>query len=112
MTIQVYQGNQLQLEFTLRDQDGNLLDLTNAAVVFAAKAKLEDDDPIFSHACTIDSPGTLGVARYMLTADDTAAAGLFKAEVRATFPPAVEGQPSTIVTAWQGDLLIVEDVLE
>ena len=93
MTTQVdeiFLGDTPEYEFTLEDDDGDAIDLTNATEVrFAAKPELDSQIPDnlaqFNRTCSIDAPATAGICRVTLTIGDTDQAGRYIAEVQVKF---------------------------
>lgn len=103
--IQIYRGDTPKFSFSVKDAAGAEFDLTNAKVYFAAKQS-GASEYLFDLECTItDVPG--GLCEIRLTATHTGTIGTYRAEVEVR----VTDGPSTYVyTAWQGDLVIKDDV--
>ena len=71
------------LSVTLKDADGNAVDLTGATVVF--NMNNEDDEQVIDRgACTILVAAS-GTVKYSWSAADTATAGYYTAEFEVTY---------------------------
>ncbi len=107
MSESVFKGDTPTFEFTLKDDAGAAIDLTNISTIkFIAKSSLglADGSAIFDKTCTVSVPATAGICTVTLIAADTATVGIYKAEVELRFTD------GTIVTASQFILEIVDDV--
>ena len=86
MTIQkLYQGDfGFNLNFTLKDADGDAIDLTNATSVDFKLIKKDGTVLKTSGACTINEPKTLGTCFYAVLATDFDEVGEFTYQIQIT----------------------------
>lgn len=107
MSEQIVKGDTPTFEFTLTDDAGAAIDLTDVSTIqFIAKTSLDlpDGSAIFDKACAVVAPATGGICNVTLTAADTATVGLYRAELELRF------NDGSIVTATQFLLEITDDV--
>lgn len=71
--IEIIRGDDVELEFTFTDIDGNAVDLTESTVFFTVKkyAKDEDDDALIVKDFDFVGTGTSGILTLWLEAEET-----------------------------------------
>ena len=107
MSEQIIKGDTPTFEFTITDDAGAAVDLTNTtSIKFIAKSSLDlaDGSAIFDKTCAVVSPATDGICRVTLDAGDSAVAGIFFAELELRF------SDGSIFTATQFLLDILDEV--
>lgn len=100
VTIRLFQGEDLTVSCTIRDADGNLMDLSAADIVW--KVRKYDDSPVLiekedGDGITVTGMGTIDIA--LVPVDTTALAGRHRHECRIT----VAGK---VRTAFQGYITV------
>lgn len=71
MNIQVYRGDSLSLDGVIKNQDGDIVNLTGGVIKFSVKKKQTDPTYIISKTCAITSP-TEGKFNVFLSPTETA----------------------------------------
>jgi len=98
--VYLYRGDTPTLEFTLRDEDGNPIDLTNCTVYFAVE---KNETVIINKACTIIDT-TAGQLKVTLTSSETDFTGEALAELEGRYTD------GTITTFGQFTIIMREDI--
>jgi len=98
--VYLYRGDTPTLVFTLRDEDGNPVDLTNCTVYFAVE---KDETVIINKTCAIINPAA-GQLKVTLTSTETDFTGEALAELEGRYTD------GTITTFGQFIIIMREDV--
>lgn len=72
------------LKATLKDGDGNVINLTDASVRFHMRT-VGGASSVVDAAATVNSPATAGVVQYDWVAADTVTTGAYQAEFEVTY---------------------------
>lgn len=93
------------IQATLKDADGNVVDLTGATVRFHMRAS--DDTTKVDAAASITSPPTGGIVSYGWVAADTDTEGRYRAEFEVTYS---DGTIETFPNSEYIIVLIMDDI--
>ncbi len=107
MSLQITKGDTPTIEFTITDDAGVAIDLTNiSSIKFTAKSSLAlaDVDAIFEKTCAVVLPATDGICDVTLLAADTATVGNYIGELE------LRSTAGSIITSSRFILEIVGDV--
>ena len=86
--LNIVRGDTEDITVTMKDNDGNALDLTGATVWFTAKRHLNDSDAqaIIQKQVTSHTNAVAGETVISLTSGDTAKSGIYYYDIQVDFP--------------------------